>query len=572
MKFNTSNMKSHNYKNYKRLDAEDYQDDWGIFEPQPEEKKIDGDWRKKWDWAIKETSKVEISKDEDIKDEDINESEISTSNKDRVQELNQIAKPTDNKEISSEQYSKTISLNNEEDSYVLDDHWEVRAYKETHQQDNYWGYGFVLVILLTIFGSITIATYMLLLKEKLSLPNIIVNVSIISLLLFLFALVVRYFLMIFLSFLQHSQSRLAQFDESYLNLRASILVPAFNEGRVIESSIKSLLQLDYPNYEIIVIDDGSTDDTLEKARKWEGRRGRVRVRVLTQPNSGKAAALNHGLKVARGDVIVCMDSDSKLSRNTLKMGMRYFIDDRIGAVAGNVKVFNRDNLLLKLQALEYIEGLNFVRRAQAYLKAVNIVPGPIGLFRRKALLEVGGWDSDTFAEDCDLTLKLLTAGWWIDYEPEAISYTEAPEKLIPLLKQRYRWTRGILQSMRKYKAYLINPKSGWRVMFTMWQMIFEAILWPLMNVLAQILFLFVALMFGISHLIILWWVQLTMLDIIAAVHSVAMEREKLSLAPLAVIYRLYFIQNIDVAKLIATVEELLGLKMGWGKLERKGKI
>ncbi|MBM3326590.1 MAG: glycosyltransferase family 2 protein [Calditrichaeota bacterium] len=378
--------------------------------------------------------------------------------------------------------------------------------------------------------------------------------------------------MIFLSFLQHSQARLAQFDESYLRLKASILVPGFNEGRVIESSIKSLLQLDYPNYEIIIIDDGSTDDTLEKARKWEGRRGRVRVRVLTQRNAGKAAALNHGLSVARGDVVVCMDSDSKLSRNTLRMGMRYFIDDRIGAVAGNVKVFNRDNLLLKLQALEYIQGLNFVRRAQAYIKAVNIVPGPIGLFRRKTLLEVGGWDSDTFAEDCDLTLKVLTAGWWIDYEPEAISYTEAPEKLLQLLKQRYRWTRGILQSMRKHKAYLVNPAAGWKVILTMWQMIFEAVLWPLMNVLAQALFLFVALMFGMSHLIVLWWVQLTMLDTIAALHSIAIEREKLYLAPLAFIYRVFFIQNIDVAKLIATIEELLGVKMGWGKLERKGKI
>ncbi|MBM3328718.1 MAG: glycosyltransferase family 2 protein [Calditrichaeota bacterium] len=405
-----------------------------------------------------------------------------------------------------------------------------------------------------------------------SVPNVIVNVSIVALLLFLVVLIVRYMVLIFLSFLQHSQARLAQFDDSYLQMKASILVPAFNEGKVIEQSIRSLLQLDYPNYEIIVIDDGSTDDTLRRARTMEGRRGNVRVRVLTQRNAGKAAALNHGLRVATGDVIVCMDSDSKLSRDTLRTGMRYFIDPTIGAVAGNVKVFNRTNLLTRLQALEYIEGLNLVRRAQAYLRAVNIVPGPIGLFRRTVLYEVGGWDSDTYAEDCDLTLKILTTGYGIEYEPDAISYTEAPEKWMYLLKQRYRWTRGILQSMRKHKRFLYTPGAGWRVMVTMWQMIFEGILWPLMNVLAQALFLFVALLFGMSHLIVLWWVQLTMLDTIAALHAIAIEKEKLSLAPLAFIYRVFFIQMIDVAKLIATIEELIGFKMSWGKLERQGRI
>ena len=168
-----------------------------------------------------------------------------------------------------------------------------------------------------------------------------------------------------------------------------------------------------------------------------------------------------------------------------------------------MKVVNRKNILTRLQALEYVEGLNLVRRAQAYFRAVNIVPGPIGIFRKAAVVEVGGWDDDTYAEDCDLTLKMLGRGYKIDYEPEAISYTEAPEELLPLLKQRYRWTRGILQSIRKHKSMLINPRGGARIIITMWQMILEGTLWPLMNILANLLFLIVGILFGMSPLIVM---------------------------------------------------------------------
>lgn len=439
------------------------------------------------------------------------------------------------------------------------------------QRNQSWGYGFVLFTLFTMFGSITIATYLVFLRSNMSIPNIIVYVSVVALLVFLGMLIARYVVLIFLSFLHHNRNK-AQDRIVVSDLKATILVPAYNEEKVIERSILSLLELNYPEYEIIVINDGSTDKTLKVARSLEGMHGNVKVKVLTQKNLGKAQALNHGALEASGDVLICMDGDSRLSIDCLLMGMRHFVDPEIGSIAGNVKVLNRVNLWTRLQALEYIEGLNLVRRAQAFLRVVNIVPGPIGFFRRSAILDVGGWDNDTFAEDCDLTLKLLTKGYKIDYEPESISYTEAPERLIQLLKQRYRWTRGILQSMRKHSSFLINPRPGWRVLVIMWQMVFEAIIWPLMNVLANVLFLIVALLFGMSPLIVLWWVQLTILDVIAAIHTVAIERENLLLVPLAVVYRLFFIQLVDVAKLIAIIEELLNIKMGWGKIERIGRL
>ncbi len=438
-----------------------------------------------------------------------------------------------------------------------------------------WGYWFVIIILLVIFGAITIYTYITLLRTHISLPTIIVNVSVISLLLFLFLLIGRYLVLVLLSYFHLSREKASDSAE-YEKLRATVLVPAYNEGPVIEQSIRSLLTMNYPNYEIVVIDDGSKDDTLEIAKKMEGVHqgvyGPIIVRVLTQRNMGKSHALNHGASVATGDVVVCMDGDSKLARNTLRAAMRHFSDPSIAGVAGNVKVINRVNMITHLQALEYVEGLNFVRRAQAYIQAVNIIPGPIGLFRKSALIDVGGWDADTFAEDCDLTLKMISKQYRIEYEPDAISFTEAPEKLLQLLKQRYRWTRGILQSLRKHRTFLNPFHTGWRGTFTMWQMIFESVLWPGMNVLANGMFLIVAVWFGMSPLIVLWWVQLTVLDTVAALYSVLVEKEELRLVPFAIIYRFYFIQLIDFAKLLATVEELLGIKMNWGKVERVGRL
>lgn len=435
-----------------------------------------------------------------------------------------------------------------------------------------WGYGFIIAILVTIFGSISIAVYLVLLNSKVSIPTVVVNVSIVSLLFFLLLLVLRYVALIYMSFLHLSRSKEESFDEAGQQLKASILVPAYNEGKGIEASIQSMLELDYDNYEVIVINDGSRDDTLEVARRHEGWHGNVLVRVISQKNAGKANALNYGASVATGDIIVCVDGDSKLHPATLKMGMRHFSDPKLGSVAGNVKVINRRNMLTNLQALEYIEGLNLLRRAQALIQAVNIVPGPIGFFRRSVIMNVGGWDDDTFAEDCDLTLKVLTRGYKIDYEPAAISYTEAPENLLQLLKQRYRWTRGILQSMRKHAIHLINPLAGWRVVLTMWQMVFEGVLWPLMNVVANLLFLLVAFIFGMSPLIVFWWVQLTILDTLAAMHTVAIERESIKLVPFAILYRAFFIQLVDVTKLIATIEELIGMEMSWGHMERAGRL
>ena len=391
---------------------------------------------------------------------------------------------------------------------------------------------------------------------------------------FLVLLVLRYFALLWLGYLQHLESEASAdgLADSAFTPPVTLIVPAYNEAPLIQSAIRSLLELDYPAYEILVVDDGSTDDTSARAAELEGHHGGVLVRVVSKTNAGKANALNTGIALARHPFVVCMDGDSRLERDTLRAAMRHFVDPKVGAVAGNVKVVNRDSLWTRLQALEYIEGLNMARRAQGFLRVVNIIPGPIGVFRRETLSSVGGYDSDTFAEDADITLKILTAGWHIVYEDRAIAYTEAPESLLDLIKQRYRWTRGILQALRKRASWLVVPRGGFSVWASLVAMLFEAVIWPVMNIVGNLFFVIAALSAGAAEFVVDWWVLLTLLDMAAALHTVAMEEEELSLVPYAVIYRFFFVVLIDVAKLFATAEELLHVRMSWGKLERVGRL
>lgn len=399
------------------------------------------------------------------------------------------------------------------------------------------------------------------------------------LLFFLVLLIVRYAVLILYSFMDHLESLYKKrevptrlyVEESSLPM-ISLVVPAYNEGRVIQAAIRSLLLLDYPNFEILVIDDGSTDDTYEKAIEVAREQQSISVRVLTKRNGGKAEALNTGMTAARGEFILNMDGDSKLSSNTLRACIRHFENPKIGAVAGNVKVINRENVWTKIQALEYVEGLAMARKAQSFMRAVNIIPGPLGMFRKTVLQQVGGYDHDTFAEDCDLTLKLLMQGWHIAYEPTAIAWVETPSGLLDLLKQRYRWTRGILQATSKHSHALWQPRKAGINCFILWYMLFEGIMWPFSTLLGNLFFAYVAVQYGLATLLFYWWLQLTVLDVVAAAYCVVIEEEEPSLIFYAAMFRLFYINIIDISKVFATIEEWRGHTMTWGKLEREGKL
>ncbi|MBU0561518.1 MAG: glycosyltransferase [Bacteroidetes bacterium] len=425
--------------------------------------------------------------------------------------------------------------------------------------------GFISIVLLFVI-------YFTLPHTVLSWNGLMVYASIVSLVIFLFVLLFRYFSTLVLAYLYSTKSTVEQKGGYFPFI--SIIVPAFNEGITLHGSVSSLLDMDYPSYEIIIVNDGSTDNTGEVASalvgNQRGRTSNVKVSLINKPNGGKAKALNAGIQYSQAEFILCMDGDSQLTSDTLKMGIRHFIDPSVGAVAGNVKIENRKRILTDLQALEYVQGLNLSRSAQGHIRLVNIIPGPIGIFRKAALKDAGYYSSDTFAEDADVTLKILAAGWKINYEPKSIALTEAPITLYQLLKQRYRWTRGILQAIRKHKKHIYNPTLNFANTLVLWSMFYEALLWPAMNIFANLFFITVALIYGMSSLIFFWWVSIALLDFMATIYCIAAEKEEFRLVPYAIIYRLVFILVIDITKAMATVEEFLGLEMQWGKLERTG--
>lgn len=410
-------------------------------------------------------------------------------------------------------------------------------------------------------------------KTVLTVKALLEYATIVALVIFLFVLLFRYFAILTLAYLYINEYTYTAPQGGYSPF-VSVLVPVYNEEKVVTESIKSLLELNYPNYEIIIINDGSTDKTKQVAETLvgyqKGKYSDVKVTLLSKPNGGKAKALNAGIKLSKAEIVLCMDGDSQLSPDSVKLAVRHFSNREIGAVAGNVKVLNRGKLFTDLQALEYIEGLNMARSAQSFVRLVNIIPGPIGFFRKKAIEEAGFYSSDTFAEDADLTLKILANGWKIYYEPNSISFTEAPAKLQQLLKQRYRWTRGIIQSIRKHKKLLVNPSINFGDTFILWTMAYEALIWPAMNIAANLFFIIAALAFGFSTLIFFWWAGLALLDLVTALYCVAVEKEEFRLVGYSIIYRMFFILIIDICKAMSTVEEFLGIRMTWGKLERVG--
>jgi len=327
--------------------------------------------------------------------------------------------------------------------------------------------------------------------------------------------------------------------------------------------------MDYPSFEVVVVDDGSADRTTEVAGEVAEEDGPGRVRVYRIPNGGKGHALNHGIRKARGDLLLCVDADSRLDPDSLHYAVRHMKDPSVGAVAGNVKVLNRNKILTNLQALEYIIGQNLMRRILGLFRCVGIVPGPFGLFRRKAVESVGMYTDDTFAEDCDLTLRLLAKGWKVVDEINAVVRTEAPEKLLPFIKQRYRWTRGVLQSLRKHRRGFTG-RGGLRMWFVLMNMFFDGVIWPVANLLAHVCVFYLIFEFGLVTYLVFWWIHFTFLDMALALLCIASERETARLVVYVLFYRLFFLVIMDVCKLLSSCEEVFRVQMGWGKLARTG--
>ena len=236
----------------------------------------------------------------------------------------------------------------------------------------------------------------------------------------------------------------------------SIIIPAYNEEKVIIHTIEALLETKYPKKEIIFVDDGSKDRTLDIAMQYKDK-----ITVLHKENGGKASALNYGLVYAKGEIVVIVDADTIIGRNSLKEMMKGFqVNEHVAAVAGNIKVRNRVNIITKCQALEYITGIQIVRRAFDIFGSITIVPGALGAFKKSFLLEAGAYGKDTIVEDFDQTIKLLKAGLITQGSTKATAYTEAPNTLHDFIEQRKRWYRGNIQVLIRHVDALTNPRYG----------------------------------------------------------------------------------------------------------------
>jgi cellulose synthase/poly-beta-1,6-N-acetylglucosamine synthase-like glycosyltransferase/peptidoglycan/xylan/chitin deacetylase (PgdA/CDA1 family)/spore germination protein YaaH len=364
----------------------------------------------------------------------------------------------------------------------------------------------------------------------------------------------------------------------------SVLIPAFNEARVIESSVRRVLASEQVRLEVIVIDDGSVDGTgniVERAFADE-----PRVRLLRLENGGKARALNHGLALAGGEIIVALDADTQFEPMTIARLSRWFALPKIGAVAGNAKVGNRINLITRFQALEYITAQNLERRALGRLDSITVVPGAVGAWRAATLRQVGGYPADTLAEDQDLTISIQRAGWHVRYDQTAIAWTEAPETAKALAKQRFRWAFGTLQCLWKHRRILgegrpIGLAAVGLPQAALFQIGFAAVS-PVIDLALVISIVGTALAIhqhgwdqtqtDIAKMVT-YWIAFTTIDMLSGVVAFALERgERWRLMWLLIVQRIGYRQLMYYVVLKAIAAALRGPRVGWGKLERSGRV
>ncbi len=268
----------------------------------------------------------------------------------------------------------------------------------------------------------------------------------------------------------------------------AVLVPAYNEETVIVRTVRSVLRSDYKQLRVIVIDDGSSDATLAVSREaYHDEIASGRVTVLTKPNAGKAEALNFAVEQLEEEFYVGIDADTVIAPDAISKLVCHFADPRVGAVAGNAKVGNRVNLWTRWQALEYITSQNFERRALDLFDVVTVVPGAIGAWRTDAVRRGGLYPINTVAEDADLTMNLLEQNYKVIYEDSALAFTEAPVTAKGLMRQRFRWSFGILQAVFKHKqAVRTNRAMG---LFALPNILIFQILLPLVSPFIDIMFL-----------------------------------------------------------------------------------
>ncbi|WP_343695441.1 polysaccharide deacetylase family protein [Flavobacterium sp.] len=361
--------------------------------------------------------------------------------------------------------------------------------------------------------------------------------------------------------------------------KVSIIVPAYNEEINAVKTIENLLNQDYPDFDIVFVDDGSKDKTFAMIN--EAFANNPKVKIHTKLNGGKASALNYGIKLTQNDYVVCIDADTQLKTDAISQLMKRFTvqlknNEEIGAVAGNVKVGNENTILTKWQSIEYTTAQNFDRRAFDLINGITVVPGAIGAFRKEAIEKAGGFTTDTLAEDCDLTIRILKSGYHITNCTEAIAVTEAPESLKEFMKQRFRWSYGIMQAFWKNRDACFNPRYKGLGMVALPNILLFQIVLPIFAPLADLV-LILSLFWNYNdpdslHKIMIYYIAFMLVDMLVSVIAFIFEKEKLTKLIWLIPQRFVYRQLMYVILFRALRRAIKGESQSWGVLTRTGNV
>jgi cellulose synthase/poly-beta-1,6-N-acetylglucosamine synthase-like glycosyltransferase len=371
-----------------------------------------------------------------------------------------------------------------------------------------------------------------------------------------------------LAVLEKFKARRRRFDPRF-HPPVSVIIAAFNEEKVIERTVRSVLENGYDDLELVVVDDGSKDRTLSVLHEQFGRDDRVVI--LTQPNAGKSAALNRGIAQARNNILIALDADTIFRRGTIGKLVRHFSDPRVGAVSGNARVGNRHTLITRFQAVEYIMGFNLDRRALDLLNAITVVPGAAGAWRKDLIVRLGGFGHDTLAEDTDLTLSIRRLGYEIRYDEEAVAWTEAPETTSGLAKQRFRWAFGTLQAVWKHRDATFNPAYGFLGMMALPSIWIFQVLLAALSPFAEVAMI-VALFAGNWRIVLLYYLGLFLLELLTALLAYGLEGVAAWDVALLLPQRIYYRQLMYYVLGKSVLYAMRGRLVGWGKLERTATV
>lgn len=347
--------------------------------------------------------------------------------------------------------------------------------------------------------------------------------------------------------------------------KITVIVPAYNEEKVIERTIQALMDTKYQDKEIIVVDDGSKDKTFEIMSKYK-----KQAKILQKTNGGKASAINFGLAYSTGEIIVIVDADTIIGHDSLiHLAKGFSIDKNVAAVAGNIKVRNRKNWLTWCQAIEYVGGIQIARRALDVFGAISVVPGALGAFRKSVLDEIGSYHKDTVVEDFDVTLKILKTKLVIAGSTNSTAYTEAPESLKSLYKQRKRWYGGNLQVFARHSDALTNPRFGILQRFVFPYMIFSSCIMPFVGFITLGGAIYSAISGGGLFVLEMFTIFLA-LQCLQASLAVRLDNEDPRLIPYGIFLVIGFKQILDLFLIGAVFEHLLKKDITWTSADRVG--